>query len=85
MGREMRVPVDTIRSEMETIVVPLAQAAGLSTMEAIGIATRYGWERSKDWEWESNERAMAIIEEILNRLNTPMNRFERKWGRICVN
>ena len=64
---------------------PLAQAAGLSTMEAIGIATRYGWERSKDWEWESNERAMAIIEEILNRLNTPMNRFERKWGRICVN
>lgn len=85
MGREMKVPVDTIRSEMETIVVPLAQAAGLSTMEAIGIATRYGWERSKDWEWESNERAMAIIEEILNRLNTPMNRFERKWGRICVN
>lgn len=85
MGREMRVPVDTIRSEMETIVVPLAQAAGLSTMEAIGIATRYGWERSKDYEWESNERAMAIIEEILNRLNTPMNRFERKWGRICVN
>ena len=85
MGREMKVPVDTIRSEIETIVVPLAQAAGLSTMEAIGIATRYGWERSKDWEWESNERAMAIIEEILNRLNTPMNRFERKWGRICVN
>ena len=85
MGREMKVPVDTIRSEMETIVVPLAQAAGLSTMEAIGIATRYGWERSKDWEWESNERAMAIIEDILNRLNTPMNRFERKWGRICVN
>lgn len=85
MGREMRVPVDTIRSEMETIVVPLAQAAGLSTMEAIGIATRYGWERSKDYEWESNERAMAIIEDILNRLNTPMNRFERKWGRICVN
>lgn len=81
----LKMRVDDIRSEMETIVVPLAQSAGLSTMEAVGLAARYGFERSKDYEWESNERAMSIINGIIRKLNSPINRFQRKWGRICLN
>ena len=85
MSRELKMRVDDIRSEMENIVVPFAEANGLTGMEAVGIAVRYGWERSKDYEWESNERAMSIIEGLVRKLNSPMNRFQRKYGRICLN
>jgi len=77
--------VDDIRSEMEQIVLPLAQSCGLTSMEAVSIAVRYGWERSKDYEWESSERAMGIINELIRKLNSPMNRFQRTYGRICLN
>lgn len=85
MSEDLRMKVDDIRNEMETIVLPFAQSHGLSSLEAVGVAVRYAWERSKDYEWESNKRAMEIVETLIKQLNSPINRFQRKYGKICLN
>lgn len=85
MSRELKVPVEEIRSEMEKLIIPFAQKAGFNLNETLQIAARYGWERSKDWEWESNDRAFGVIKHIVDELNAPLNRFQRKYGRICLN
>ena len=81
----LKMRVDDIRSEMETIVIPFAEESGLSGMETVGICVRYGHERSKDYEWETNERAMRVIKDLIKVLNSPMNRFQRKYGKLCLN
>ena len=85
MSKELKMRTEDIKSEMEKIVIPFAQSNGLGVMESLHLAVRYGYERSKDWEWESNERAMSIVEGIISSLNTPLNRFQRKYGKICLN
>jgi hypothetical protein len=85
MSRELKVPIDEIRSEMLKIVIPFAQENGCNQMEALQLAARYGYERSKDWEWETYERAFSVIKSILDEINSPMNRFQRKYGRFCLN
>lgn len=85
MSRELKVPVEEIRSEMEKIVIPYAQKSGFNPMETLQLAARYGFERSKDWEWETNDRALGVIKSIVRELNSPLNQFQRKYGKICPN
>lgn len=85
MAKELRVSVEHIKTEMETLVIPYAANAGLNMIETLEISVRYAAERSKDWEWESNERAMEIIKNLIDLMNTPIIKFQRKYGRLCLN
>jgi hypothetical protein len=85
MDRNLKIQAEEIRKEMEEFVIPYAQEAGLTSVEVLNLALRYGHERSKDWEWESNDRAFGIIDDIIKMLNSPINRFQRKYGVICLN
>jgi len=85
MDKNLKIQAEEIRKEMEEFVIPYAQDAGLSSVEVLNLALRYGYERSKDWEWESNERAFGIVNKIIETMNSPINRFQRKYGVICLN
>jgi hypothetical protein len=85
MNNELKVPLEDIQREMEDIVIPYAKSIGLYFFEILQITVRYAKERSKDYEWESNERAFNIIKSMIDSYNTPINKFQRKWGRLHVN
>lgn len=85
MSKELRMQVEDIKNEMQNEILPYAKQLGVTGFDALQIAVRYGWERSKDFEWESNERAFNIIKSIIADFNTPLNKFQRKYGRIHIN
>ena len=77
--------MEEIKKEMEDIIIPFAKESGLSEKQALQMCIRYGYERQKDYEWEANDRAMQIIQAIIDQYNLPINRFQRTYGRICLN
>jgi len=85
MSSELKMRIEDIKNEMQNEILPYLKTIGVDGFEALQLAVRYGWERSKDYEWESNDRAFGIIKAIVTQLNTPLNKFQRKWGKICTN
>lgn len=85
MNSELKMRIEDIKNEMQSEILPYLKTIGVDGFEALQLAVRYGWERSKDYEWESNERSFGIIKAIVTQLNTPLNKFQRKWGKLCTN
>jgi len=80
----MKVTSEQLSDEVNNELVPYLMEQSLPLMMIMRCIHAYIQERSDDYEWEDNERAMEAVHiEIEEYLKPPT--FEERFGPICLN